>query len=77
MPKYFLSVKILENGDLEEFYNGPGEFLVENYILKNKLKGYKQSYYTLDTGILKRLNGEVPDKDKIQVIKQDKETTSK
>ena len=37
-PDYFLSVNILENGDLEELYNGTGQFIFEEYILKRKLR---------------------------------------
>ena len=66
IPDYFLAVNILENGELEELYNGTGKFLFENYILKNKLKHYKENYYTLSKGILKKLNEQVPESDKIK-----------
>ncbi|WP_073552121.1 MULTISPECIES: DUF6998 domain-containing protein [Elizabethkingia] len=32
IPDYFLAVNILENGELEELYNGPGSFIYEKYI---------------------------------------------
>ena len=68
-PDYFLSVNILNNGDLEELYNGPGQYLYKNYILEKNLKGYKELYYTLSKGRLKSLNATVPPEDKIQVVK--------
>lgn len=68
MPEYFLSVNILKNGDLEELFNGPGQYVYDHYIVKRGLKSYKQTYYTLSSGILKRLNEEVPDKYKIKIV---------
>jgi hypothetical protein len=70
IPDYFLSINILENGELEELYNGPGSFIVEHYIQKRNLKHYKETFYTLSKGILRSLNKEVPVQDKIQEIKQ-------
>lgn len=69
MPDYFLSVNILENGDLEELYNGPGSFLMEHYIKKNVLKHYKETFYTLAKGRLKELNKLVPEEEKIKIVK--------
>ena len=66
-PDYFISVNILENGELEELFNGPGQFLFEKYILARGLKDYKKTYYTLSKGILKDLNSKVPKKDKIRM----------
>ncbi len=66
IPEYFLSVKVEENGDLTELYNGPGRYLYENYIVKRKLKPYRNSYYTLSKGVLKGLNIEVIETEKIQ-----------
>lgn len=68
IPDYFLSINILETGEIVELYNGTGQFIIDNYILKNKLKAYKNSYYTLSKGQLKKLNGEVDLKDKIKII---------
>lgn len=68
-PDYFLSVNILENGELEELFNGSGQFLYQNYILARNLKDYKNTYYTLSKGILLDLNTRVPSKDKIKLIK--------
>jgi hypothetical protein len=70
IPDYFLSINILENGALEELYNGPGSFIVEHYIQKRNLKHYKETFYTLSKGILRSLNKEVAVQDKIQEIKQ-------
>lgn len=70
LPDYFLSVNILENGELEELYNGPGHFIVEHYINKYNLKHYKESYYTLSKGRLRELNDLVPKEDKIKIVNQ-------
>lgn len=67
VPDYFLSLNILPNGDLEELFNGPGQFIVEHYIKARHLKAYNKTWYTLSKGVLLRLNNEVPLKDKIKV----------
>lgn len=68
VPKYYLCSIIDEDGNLHEVYNGTGKFVKEKYILKNKLKGYKKSYYTLSKNILEKLNKEVLDKEKIKQV---------
>lgn len=68
VPDYFLSINILDNGDIEELYNGPGCFILEHYINKNCLKHYKETYYTLSKGVLKKLNAEVPIEEKIKIV---------
>jgi len=68
LPDYFLSVNILEDGELEELYNGPGSYLMEHYISKNNLKHYKETFYTLSKGRLKALNALVPTEEKIKQI---------
>ena len=40
LPDYFLSLNVHENGDLEELFNGPGQFIVEHYIKARKLKPF-------------------------------------
>ena len=47
IPEYYLAVIIDEHGKLHEVYNGPGRFVYDNYVVKNNLKPYKNSYYTL------------------------------
>lgn len=69
LPDYFLSFNILENGEIEELYNGPGYFVFEHYIKLKNLKHYKESYYTLSKGRLKDLNSQVPNEEKIKIIK--------
>lgn len=69
IPEYFLSVNILENGELEELFNGPGKFIVEYYIKARNLKHYNKTYYTLSKGILINLNQQVPYNQKIKIIK--------
>jgi hypothetical protein len=68
VPDYFLSMQIDEEGQVTELYNGTGQFLKDNYIIKRNLKGYKKSYYTLTKGILLELNEKVPESDKIKII---------
>lgn len=68
IPDYFLSINILENGELEELYNGPGSFIIEHYIKKRNLRHYKETFYTLSKGILRSLNKEVPDEEKIKIV---------
>ena len=70
IPDYFLSINILANGEIEELYNGPGHFIVEHYIQKRNLKHYKETFYTLSKGILRNLNKEVPDEEKIKIVKR-------
>ncbi len=67
IPEYFLSLVISETGEITELFNGPGQYVYDNYIIKNNLKGYRNSYYTLSEGVLKKLNAEVDKKDKIQM----------
>lgn len=71
LPDYLLFIQISEEGELKEIYNGTGVFLYENYIKKNNLKPYKNSYYTVSKGVLQRINEEVPviDKVKLSLIK--------
>ena len=68
IPDYFLAINILENGELEELFNGPGKYILEHYIIKRNLKHYKETYYTLSKGILKKLNKEVNESDKIKKV---------
>lgn len=69
IPDYFLAIKILENGELEELFNGPGKYVFEHYIIKRNLKHYKETYYTLSKGVLKELNGLVDESEKIKKVK--------
>ena len=69
IPDYFLSINILENGDIEELFNGPGQFILEHYINKQGLKHYKETYYTLSKGVLKKLNMLVQEEEKIKIVK--------
>jgi hypothetical protein len=69
VPDYFLAINILENGELEELFNGPGKYVFEHYIIKRNLKHYKETYYTLSKGVLKELNMQVQEEDKIKIVK--------
>lgn len=63
-PEFFLSVTINEEGELEEQYNGPTDFLIKNYIEAAPLKGHNGEYI-LSKGKLQKLNRLVPAEDKI------------
>lgn len=69
-PEFFLANKIEEDGTLTEIFNGPGEYVVEQYIKARKIKHYKHHYYTLSRGVLEELNEEVDEKDKIKIVKK-------
>jgi len=69
LPDYFLSINISEDGEIEELFNGPGQFIEDHYIIKRGLKAYNKTYYTLSKGVLQKLNKEVPEKDKIKEVK--------
>jgi len=68
VPQYFLSVNILENGELEELFNGPGQYIVDNYIKAYNLKAYNETFYTLSKGVLQKLNKMVSESDKIKIV---------
>lgn len=61
-------MNILENGELEELYNGTGQSVMDNYIMPRNLKHYKETEYNLSKGILLELNKFVPIEDKIKII---------
>jgi hypothetical protein len=67
-PDYFLVVKILPNGDLEEIFNGPGSFIVENYIQARNIKSERKYAFSLSTKLLKELNMLVHPSEKINLI---------
>lgn len=69
VPEFFLSVNILENGDLEELFNGPGQYVVEHYIQAHNLKAYNETFYTLSKGVLQNLNKKVDTIDKIKLLR--------
>ncbi|MGV6844934.1 MAG: DUF6998 domain-containing protein [Lutibacter sp.] len=60
LPAYFLSINITPDGEIVELFNGPGSYILENYIKARKLKAYKKTYYRLSKGILMDLNNKVP-----------------
>lgn len=66
VPDYFLAIHILENGKIEEMYNGTGQFLKDNYVISRGLKAYNKTYYTLSRGILEELNQRKDNIDKIR-----------
>ena len=68
IPEYFLSVVISDTGEIKELFNGPGQYIYDNYIIKKNLKGYRDSYYPLSKGVLIKFNTEVDEKDKIKIV---------
>jgi len=56
VPDYFLAIKILEDGTIEELFNGKGSFIVANYIIPRNLKAEGKYLHTLSGGILKKIN---------------------
>lgn len=64
IPDYFLCVNINEQGELEEIYNGTGQKVWKEYIIKRGLKGYKTGY-VLSCNLLKELNNTVSKEDKV------------
>ena len=69
IPDYFLSIQMDEDGVITELFNGPGRYVYEHYILKNKLKPYRNSYYSLSKGELVKLRDQVPTNEKIKELK--------
>lgn len=68
IPDYFLSINILECGEIEELYNGPGQYLFTNYIELRGLRHYKETFYTLSKGLLRTLNALVSVEEKIKQV---------
>lgn len=68
VPDYFLAVNINERGELEELFNGPGQYIVDYYIKTRNLKHYKETFYTLSKGVLKELNSKVNLEEKIKIV---------
>ena len=68
IPEYFLSIHILETGEIVEIFNGPGKCIVDNYLKPNNRKPYRNSYYTITRNVLEDLNKQVEVKDKIKVL---------
>lgn len=65
IPDYYLALNINEEGEIEEIYNGTGDFLDKNYIKKNNLKG-SGNEYGFSHNILRELNKKVDINDKIE-----------
>ncbi len=68
VPDYFLAINILHNGEIQEMFNGTGQFLKDNYIAKRNLKAYNQTFYTLARGVLEEINALPENRDKIKRI---------
>jgi hypothetical protein len=68
IPDYFLAVKILPSGDLEELFNGPGTFILENYIHARNISLERKYAFSLSAKLLTELNSQVPISEKINRI---------
>lgn len=67
-PDYYLAIQIFEDGSIEELFNGPGQFIIDRYINARGLKAKNRYVYTLSGNILRKLNEDVPDEQKINLI---------
>jgi hypothetical protein len=67
-PEFYLAIKITDTGNIESIYNGPGH-IIRKYITDNKLKAYKNSYYSFTLNVIKQLNECVMEEDKIKMRK--------
>jgi len=69
VPDYYIGIHINEDGTFEELFNGPGAYIVENYILKRNLQATEKRYlYNLSGNVLRELNANVPATDKINEV---------
>ncbi len=68
VPDFFLAIQILNDGTIEELFNGKGSFIVTNYIKKRGLKANGRYLYTLSGEILRKINKDVPTQDKIKEV---------
>jgi hypothetical protein len=64
VPDYFIGLKLFENGEYEEIYNGPG-YIVYSLLLKNAKKT-RRGYHTINIKRLKELNKKISDGEKIK-----------
>jgi len=70
VPEYFICIQINNDAGFKEIFNGPGQFIMDNYINKNPLKpkkASKDSYYILSCEKLKRKNKSVNGQDRIAI----------
>ena len=62
IPDYYLGLRVDENGDVEEIFNGPGSLVWE--LVKNR-KRPKNYLYSINLSSLRKLNTKVETKDRI------------
>jgi len=63
IPDYYIGIKLFENGDFEEIYNGLG---INIYKLIENRKKPKNGYYSIKISTLKKENLKVLKKDRIK-----------
>ncbi len=64
-PDYFLAILLQNDGTFEELFNGTGNFIWENYILKSNLNLSGKYPFSLSINKLRVLNKHNRNKDKI------------
>jgi hypothetical protein len=62
VPDYYLGIKVLEDGNFEEVFNGPGA--VASQAVRNR-KPPKTNLYSISTRTLAKLNTKVTARDRI------------
>ncbi|WP_330113920.1 hypothetical protein SA496_14195 [Pseudomonas sp. JS3066] len=62
VPDYYLGIRLRPDGSFEEIYNGPGQLIAEGLARR---KPTSTGLHGNLMGMLKRINGEVPDTERI------------
>ncbi|MBY5942657.1 hypothetical protein KUW00_17410 [Halomonas sp. DP5N14-9] len=62
IPEYYLGIKISSNGDFEEIFNGPGQYIFEHYAHRT---GIGEKLLRFPNAQLKKLSARVPDDQRI------------
>lgn len=66
VPDYYLGLKLYENGDQEEIFNGPGKVIFEHY--KHR-KGIGEKQLSFPNKELKKLSEDIPKLERISLRK--------
>ncbi len=65
-PDYYLALQITSLGTVIPIYNGKGQ-VIKDYIEQNKLKSYRNSYYSLTLPTVRSLDALVSPEDRIRL----------
>jgi hypothetical protein len=63
VPDYYLGLKVDQNGNVEEIFNGPGSVIWDNIKHRKRPKNY---LYSIRLSTLMCLNKQISDKDRIR-----------